>query len=233
MRNTSRSNPLIELVITLIIPSLILMKLSTPERMGSLYALLLALSFPLGWGVREWIRNNKINLLASLGLISVLLTGGIGLLALDNQWLAVKEAAIPGLIGLIVIGSIYTPYPLIRTLLFNPTLINVERVHEALAAKGTTQNFEASLHTATWMLGATFFFSSAMNYVLATWIVTSPSGSPAFNEELGRLQLLSYPIIAIPSMLMMIAVFFYLARSIHRLTGLELEDTLNHDKGKK
>ena len=65
-----------------------------------------------------------------------------------------------------------------------------------------------------------------MNYLLATWIVTSPSGSAAFNEELGRLTLLSYPAIAIPSMVMMFAIFYFLWRSINRFTGLGLEDML-------
>ena len=59
-----------------------------------------------------------------------------------------------------------------------------------------------------------------------SWIVTSPSGSPAFNEELGRLTLLSYPVIAIPSMLMMFGIFYFLWRVIHRLTGLSLEEML-------
>ena len=65
-----------------------------------------------------------------------------------------------------------------------------------------------------------------MNYVLAKWIVTSPGGSVAFNEELGRLTLLSYPMIAIPSMLMMMAIFYYLWRTIHGLTGLRLEEIM-------
>jgi hypothetical protein len=65
-----------------------------------------------------------------------------------------------------------------------------------------------------------------MNYLLAKWIVTSPAGSTAFNEELGRLTLLSYPVIAIPSMLMMLAIFYYLWRTIHVMTGLTLEDIL-------
>jgi hypothetical protein len=56
--------------------------------------------------------------------------------------------------------------------------------------------------------------------LLATWIVTSPAGSPAFNEELGRLALLSYPMIAIPSMLMMMAVLYYLVRTIRILAGI-------------
>jgi hypothetical protein len=65
-----------------------------------------------------------------------------------------------------------------------------------------------------------------MNYLLATWIVTSPTGSAAFNEELGRMTLLSYPVIAIPSMLMMLTIFYLLWRRIHALTGLKLEELL-------
>jgi hypothetical protein len=67
-----------------------------------------------------------------------------------------------------------------------------------------------------------------MNYLLARWMVTSPAGSEAFNAELGRMTLLSYPVIAIPSMLMMGGVLFYLARGARRLTGLELEQMLRH-----
>lgn len=65
-----------------------------------------------------------------------------------------------------------------------------------------------------------------MNYLLARWVVTSPAGTEAFNEELGRLTLLSYPIIAIPSMLMMMGLLFWLARGAKALTGLDLHDML-------
>ena len=63
-----------------------------------------------------------------------------------------------------------------------------------------------------------------MNYILARRIVTSPTGSTAFNEELGRLTLLSYPVIAIPSMIMMMAIFYYLWRTIQGMTDLSLEE---------
>jgi hypothetical protein len=76
------------------------------------------------------------------------------------------------------------------------------------------------------MLSGTFFFSAAMNYLLATWIVTSPAGSAAFNEELGQLTLISYPVIVIPSMAMMFAIFYFLWRSIHSLTDLKLEEMM-------
>lgn len=226
MTTTAKSNPLIEVTITLIIPSLILMKLSAPQDLGAVNALLLALFFPLAWGVRALLRERKVNLFAALGLISILLTGSIGLLQLDTQWLAIKEAAIPGLLGLAVAVSAYTRYPLVRVLLYTPVLMNVERIQSSLAERGNHAIFESRLKIATWMLAGSFFFSSAMNYFLATWIVTSPSGSPAFNEELGRLTLLSYPMIALPSMLIMMTALYYLARSIKELAGLNLTDAI-------
>src|SRR5690606_5599353 len=168
-----------------------------------------------------------------LGLFSVLLTGGIGLLQLDAGWLAVKEAAVPAIIGIAVLVSTRTRYPLIRTLLYNPKVINVNKVHEQLELNGQVDLFETRLQRATYFLSGTFFFSSAMNYALAKWIVKSPAGSEAFNAELGCMTLLSYPMIAIPSMLMMMAIFYYLWRTIHGLTGLGLEEIVasnTHDE---
>jgi hypothetical protein len=224
--STRSANSLLDLAVTIVIPSVILMKFSGEADLGSVNALLLALAFPLAWGAFDLIGRRKLNWFALLGLVSVLLTGGIGLLALDPQWLAVKEAAVPGVIGLAVLASTRTRYSLIKTLIYNPALMDVTRVQQQLATRGTTQVFEQRLQTATYMLAGTFFFSSGMNYALATWIVTSPAGSAAFNEELGRLTLMSYPMIAVPSMLMMMAVLLFLARSAQQLSGLKLTDML-------
>jgi hypothetical protein len=230
MAGSAKPNPLVELTITLIIPSLILMKLSGPEHLGAESALALALSFPLAWGMRDFWNRRRLNLFAALGVISTVLTGGIGLLALDTQWIAIKEAAVPGLIGLAVLGSTYTPYPLVRAVLLNPSIIDVAHLRDRLETHGATKVFEARLLRATWMLSSTFFFSSAMNYILATHIVVSPAGTAEFNEELGRLTLLSYPFIALPSMVMMLLVIYYLSRTMRELTGLSFSDFLSSAK---
>ena len=229
-----KPRPFIDLLVSIVLPSFILMKMSGEDDLGASGALMVALAFPLGWGLFELIRYRKFNFIALLGLVSVVLTGGIGLLKLDPEWLAVKEAAIPALIGVAVMVSTLTPYPLIKTLIYSPSIMDVERIKNKLDSLDNTVAFEARLLHATYLLGGTFFFSAVMNYILARWIVTSPSGSEAFNEELGRLTLLSYPMIAIPSMIMMIGIFYYLWRSIHKMTGLELEEILaqqHRDKG--
>ena len=194
--------------------------------LGATTALIVALAFPLGWGLFELLKYKKFNFIALLGLVSVLLTGGIGLLQLDTQWLAVKEAAIPGLIGIAVLVSTRSRYPLVKTLLYSPKIMDVDKIKQKLEDLGNTAAFEARLLNATYLLSGTFLFSATMNYILAKWIVTSPSGSTAFNEELGQMTLLSYPVIAIPSMLMMMAIFYYLWRTIHGMTGLSLEEIL-------
>jgi hypothetical protein len=224
-----KPRPLADLLVSIVIPSILLMKFSGDDALGATTALVVALAFPVSWGLYELLKYRKFNFIALLGLISVLLTGGIGLLQLDTRWLAVKEAAIPGLIGIAVLVSTQTRYPLIKTLLYNPRILNVDRIGQELDKLGRTGMFETRLLHATYLLGGTFFFSAVMNYILARWIVTSPSGSAAFNEQLGQLTLLSYPMIAIPSMLMMLAIFYYLWRTLHGLTGLALEEIVRQE----
>ena len=131
-----KPRPFIDLLVSLVIPSVILMKLSSEAYLGPHKALIVALAFPLGWGLFELLRYRKFNFIAILGVVSVFLTGGIGLLELDPQWLAIKEAAVPGVIGLAVLFSTRTRYPLIRTLLYNEKVLNVRRIDERVTGTG-------------------------------------------------------------------------------------------------
>lgn len=227
-----KPRPMIDLLVSILIPSVILMKLSGEENLGASQALMLALAFPLGWGLFELIRYRKFNFIALLGMVSVFLTGGIGLMKLDPQWLAIKEAAVPGAIGLAVLVSTRTRFPLIRTILYNENVLNVDLIHDRLAERGLVDIFEERLLKATYFLAGTFFFSAIMNYIVAKWIVVSPAGTQAFNEELGRMTLVSYPMIAIPSMIMMVLILVYLWKTIHGLTGLKMEEIMVQAGGK-
>lgn len=199
------------------------MKFSGEEHLGTALALVVALLFPIVYGGMDLIRNKKFNFISALGFVSVLLTGGIGLLELDTKWLALKEALIPGLIGLAVFGSTFTRYPLMQKMVLNDTVLNLDLITQRLKERGKTDAFERCLMSSNYLFASTFAFSSVMNYFLATWIVTSPAGTVEFNEELGKLTLYSYPVIAIPSMLMMFGIFYYVWRQIRSMTSLETE----------
>ncbi|MCC6297049.1 MAG: MFS transporter, partial [Pseudomonadales bacterium] len=118
-----RENLLLNLGLNIVAPSLVLTKLSAPDALGPGAALLVALAFPLGYGAWDFFRRRKYNLFSMLGLASVALTGGISLLHLPPAYLAVKEAAIPGLLGVVVMLSLKTRWTLVRSLLFNDAVL--------------------------------------------------------------------------------------------------------------
>ena len=208
-----RPNTFLELLYNIAIPSIILMKLSTDEYLGTVPALIFALLFPLGYGLYDFIKNKSMNFISLLGFFSTLLTGGIGLFELDVEWLAIKEAAIPSVIGIVVLISGFWGKPLIAKILLNPLLFNLDLIYQTLASKNKTDQFKARIQWANHLLASTFVFSATMNYLLAKWIVISPAGTVEFNEQLGEMTLLSYPVIAIPSMVMLIAIMFYVVKS--------------------
>jgi hypothetical protein len=224
-----KPSPLIEILVNVVIPSVILMKLSSPERLGTVNALLLALAFPILYGGYDLVRNHKVNYIAILGLVSVLLTGGIGLLKLDVKWLAIKEAAIPAIIGLAVIMTGFTRSPLVRKLIFNPLIMATEKIQHRLADSGMENAFDQKLRFANHCLAGTFVFSAIMNFLLAKMIVTSDAGTVAFNEELGKMTIMSYPVIAIPSMIMLLGIMWYVMSVIKKLTGLSLEEIFDKE----
>ena len=78
------------------------------------------------------------------------------------------------------------------------------------------------------MLAGSFFVSSILNFILARVILKAEPGTEAFNEQLGQMTALSFPVIAVPAVIIMIATFFYLFRQITHLTGLSLEECVHH-----
>lgn len=219
------------LLFNILIPVIILMKLSSPDYLGPALGVVVALAFPIGYGLYDLKRSHKVNGFSVLGVVSVILTGGISLLQLDPQYIAIKEAAVPGVIGVAVLVSHFTRFPLIKKLLMNDQVINVERFEQAVDKRDNRPAFERVLRVSTYMVASAFFLSATLNYILARWIVVSPAGTTAFNEELGRMTALSFPVIALPTMLVMFAAIFYLFYQMKKLTGQSVENFLHaHDK---
>jgi len=211
------------LAFNIVIPVLILSKLSTDDYLGPVWGLVAALAFPIGFGLWELKQSGKLNFFSIVGIISVLLTGGMSLLQLDPKYIAIKEAAVPGLIGLLILISGRTRFPLVKTILENMQLLNLALLKEKLSSNGTEPQFERTLDQATRIIAGSFFLSSVLNYLLAKWLLVSPPGTPAYNEELANMTALSYPVIAIPSTLIMMGAIWYVFSRIPKLTGQSLE----------
>lgn len=214
------------LLFNILLPVIILTRFSNEDSLGPVWGIVIALAFPIGYGLWEMRQTGKVNTFSVIGVVSVFLTGGISLLQLDPKYIAIKEAAVPGLLGLAVLISQYTRFPLVRTLIFNAQLFAMDRVKAALAEHGTATQLEQRLRWVSYIIAGSFFLSSVLNYVLARLIVVSQPGTSAFSEELGRMTALSYPVIALPSMVILMGAIFYLLNQLRKLTGLPMEELL-------
>jgi hypothetical protein len=181
------------------------------------------------YGAWEFVTTRHHNFVSILGFVSILLTGGLGLLQVDGVWFAAKEASIPGIIAIITLGSLRTSKPLIKLLLYNDRVINVAKVEAALEQNNAQKQFAALMVKTTVILALSFVVSAVLNFFLAIWVLKAPAGTPEFNEQLARMTALSYPVIVIPSLIIMMVAVWILIRGLRQLTGLDVEQIL-HDQ---
>ena len=238
-----RENMLLNLGFNLLLPIVVLRKgdewLGTPLAnitdsapesavVGSII-LLLAISFPVSYGILDLIRRRKWNFFSILGAISALLTGGIGLLPGANVLMfAIKESALPAILGVITIITLKTKKPLVRLFLYNPEIIKVALVDQKLMELGTKSHFDRLLVKCTWLIGLSFAVSAILNFILSRMIVvTEPSiDKIAFNDEVGQMMGWSLPVISIPCMIVSGYAFWLLIKGIKQFTGLSMEEVM-------
>lgn len=207
-------------------PLVVLNSLSKPERIGPTLALVVAVALPLGYGLYDLARRRRWNLLSGIGLTGVLLTGGLGLLRLDPFWFAVKEAAIPLVLALVVGGSLALRRPLVRALLYSPQLLDIPAIEQALAARGTTAARDRLFVEATGWVAASFTLSAVLNFILARIIITAAPATEEFNRQLARLNWVSLLVITVPAMVLFYIAFWRLLTGLRTATGLGTEALL-------
>jgi len=226
-----KENALISLIANIAVPALILTKgakLYTRFFNGNepspAVVLVVALAFPLGYFLWDFWRRRKTNWISVVGFAGTLLTGGIGLFQLSPFWVAVKEASIPLFIAVVLIFS----RKFIRTILFNENVFDVPAIESAAAARGRSDDVAATLRRCSHVLTASFFLSAILNFSLARIIVkTSPeTDSVAFNEEIGTMLALSWPVIVLPCMVFIIAALAILVRGLKSASGLDFDQLL-------
>jgi len=213
----------LSLGINIFIPALVLMRFSTDQYLGPVRGLIVALLFPLLYGSFNLIKNKKVDFVAIIGLVGVLLTGGIGLLKLDPKWLAVKEAAIPFTIAITILISEKTKYPIVSNLVNK--VIDKEKA-ESLIPPKFKKEYTRRLKFTTYLVASSFLLSASLNYLLAKLLVKSQPGTETFNAELGRMTVLSYPVIVIPSLIILVIAVIYLMSGIEKYTKVDLEEII-------
>ena len=222
-----KENQFLSLLFNIIIPLIILTRLSKDEYLGPIIGLLIALLFPIIFGLYGLIVQKQKSLISMIGFTGVLLTGVIGLMKFPPHWIAIKEAAIPLIIGIIVLFSTKTSWQVISKFLYNREIFDVDKIQKHLDSNGLQLQLISKLNKANLFLSSSFFISAGLNFLLAKIIVQSMPGTPQFNEEIGQMTMLSFPVIVLPSILIMILIFWYITSSIKHLTKLDSNEILS------
>lgn len=223
-----KENQFVSLIFNIVVPVLIMTKMSGTEgnfALGPTYSLLIAISFPLGYGIYHFLQVKKLNFISVLGFVSVLLTGVMGMLTFITPfWFAVKEAAVPAIIAVVVFASIYFKHNVVQKILFNDDIMDMERVNAMLLEQGATEIFNKTITKASYWVAFSFIVSSILNFALARIILTAQPGTSEYIEQIGTMNGLSFPVIAVPCTIILVLVMFSVFKKIKELTGLQLED---------
>jgi len=230
-KNTSQENPFINLAFNIALPVLILQKLST--KLGASNALVLALCFPLGFGIYDYVRNHNKNWISLLGVVNTLFTGGFALMHLNGQWFAVKEATFPFLLGIAVWISALIKKPIMKKLFFTPSIFNVDLVEQKAAELNQKTKLDNLFVTSTYLLTLSFMLSSFLNFALASVVfseipseLTPDQQTTLLNDQIAQMTWMSFLVIGLPLMLFMGFIFWHLVSNLKKMTLLKTEEIL-------
>jgi hypothetical protein len=213
-------------MLSLIIPIIVMKKLSGPEALGPLQGMLVALIFPLVHVGLELRRHRKLGFVPLLGVTNILLTGAFVIFEVGGVWFAVKEASVPLLIGIALFVSQKFEKPLVKAMFINDNVVNLPVVNEAIDRAGVRQQFEEEVNRAGYLIAFSFFISAVLNFAFAYFIVVSPPGTEAFNSEVGTMQASSFAAILLSCSSLMIYALYRVGNRLRKDTGLAWEQIL-------
>ena len=235
MLNT-KENPLWNILFNIVLPVIILNKGHAffPNN-GPLYALLIALSFPFIYGLKDYFTNQHINKISILGLVGIALTGGFALFQFEGRVFAIKEALIPLIIAIFIAGSVFYKKPVMSLFILNSSLFKKDLILSRLKANHREDDFKKLLNFTTFGLAGSFVLSAVMNFIVAIWVFTdishldSESKSQTLNEQVAEMHWLGYVFIALPLSLVMVGILWFLIKRLKQMTGLNLNEILAAD----
>ena len=201
-------------------------------HIGPVWALVIALSLPLVYGIRSLVVTKKFDLMSGVGMAGVLLTGIISIFVIGpggrihgaTPWLfAGKEALIPLILAAAVIVSRSTSVPLLNMFIYTPELFDVPRIEQAVASSGRERDYQRLLAGSSWILAGTLVASSIMSSVMR---LPAEEQQVAYNVAIGSITWWGFLIIGVPILVALVLIMIRLIKRLGQLTGLTRDELL-------
>lgn len=225
----TQENGFKSLIFNIAIPVLILNKGS--KYMDPKLALAVALAFPLGYGIWDYLQKRKVNPISFLGLLNVAITGGLAIAGLNGFWFSIKEAAFPLLVGAFVFASSFSENPFISQLFLNPQVFKLDLIEQKILEFNRQNEFKVMLKNATQLLSGSFLLSAILNFILAEQIfipidpgLTDLAKSEILNGQIAKMTTWSMAVILLPSILFLVGILFYTIRNLQKITNLTQDE---------
>lgn len=230
-----KENPLFSLLLTIIIPSLLLEKLAgwIPHENADLMSLIIALSFPIGYGLWDYISKKNKSWMAILGVINISLSGGFALLQLSGEWFTIKEAAFPFFIGVFVWLSSHKEKSFFQIIMINPQFLNTRLLDQKVEETQTRPQLASLFTRSNKLFAVSFFLSALLNFILAYTIFTpilevDPSKvQNILNSQVAKMNWMGFVVIALPLMAFSLYIFMDFFKKLKSFTGLKFQELLN------
>lgn len=211
-------------IINIFIPIVVLLTLSSDDRLGPIPALLLAIGIPATYGIYGLLRTRKVNSQSLLGVISVLLTGVIVVFKLDTALFPIKEAVLPMGFALILMISNRTGFPIVK-MLFDMVL-RKDRVEEAIRDGDNAVAYRHHIERSGVMWAGIMALSGVMKFTLSSFIITAPAGTTQFNTQLATYELAQIPTSMMITMVLILSLIWYIGKGTARIVGSSPADVL-------
>jgi hypothetical protein len=252
-KKPSQDHPLANILINVLIPVLALSYLSKdpefqetigkavrPWHLGPVKALAIALSLPIGYGAWFFIKNRKANFFSALGLVSVLLTGGLTLYLWNADGtvkpnahilFGLKEASIPLILAVAVIGSHWTPNPLLRIFLYSDSFFDIRRIETRIDEIGAQSAYQRLLLQSTWLFSASFLLSTVMNFFLAIHFLggidhAATNAREIYNTQVAKLTGWGFAVIGVPILVFLFFTMWRLLKGLRTITGMNDDELM-------
>ena len=233
-KNQSFKTFILDLAFNLVIPVLILQKGSKFfGENGPMIALVIALAFPVGFGLYVLLVKKKKNLISALGLINILFTGGFALMGLTKNWYLLKEFLLPALIAAYILYTTLRDKPFIEKVFYNESVFNVSRIESHFKNTNERETLKKHLLRSTQLLALSVVLSAVLNLVIAERIFTdipyywnALERAAIRNNEIAEMKKMAYFIIFLPRIAMTSFIIWHLVSGLRKMTGLTMEEIM-------
>ena len=250
---SKQEHPLVNIFVNVLIPVMVLsylskdpeiqIKLGKPVKLwhiGPLWAMVIALALPFGYGIWHFVKTQKGNFFSVLGLVSVALSGGLTLYLWNpdgsvkpNAGLlfGIKEGLIPLMLAFAVLGSRKSSTPLIRLFFYNDSIFDVPKIERRIGERNEQGRYQELLKAATFLFAGSFFLSAAMNVGIALWFFRGFDSKAIdalekYNEIIGKLTWAGFLAIGLPLLGILFLIFTRLMKGLREITGYTDEELM-------